>query len=103
MKRVGIATALFAVLMTPAWAYLPAHTKAEAAASDHGYATAALETLCGDVLVVSNPKLRADLDRKYRNSEKYRKFFLDGYAAVANHDENLLAKGDDAKRAERCA
>jgi len=101
MKRNGIATALFVTLATPAAAYLPINTDAEMAANNHGYHTAALETLC-DVLVVSDPALRAKLDRKYRENEKYRKFFLDGYAAVANDAEDILAKGNDQKRHTRC-
>jgi hypothetical protein len=45
MKRIGIATALFVTLATPAAAYLPINTDAEMAANNHGYHTAALETL----------------------------------------------------------
>jgi hypothetical protein len=49
------------------------------------------------VLVVSNPKLKAKMDRQYRDNNKYRKAYLKGYAYIAE------ANVDDATRARRCA
>jgi hypothetical protein len=50
----------------------------EAEASNHGYNSAALVT-CGDRLKVTNAKLRAQLDKTYRDNPKWRKAYLEGF------------------------
>jgi hypothetical protein len=65
----------------------------QAAASDQGYTTAAPEKLCSDVLLVSDPKLRAKMDRQYRDNDKYRKSYSNGYAYVV----------DEARHQQRAA
>jgi hypothetical protein len=58
----------------PAAAYLPMYTDAEVAAHNHGYNTAALETLCGDVLALQLP-------------------FLEVSESMANHDSKIVDAG----------
>ena len=60
---------------------------------NHGYETAALEVLCGDMLTVTNPKLRAQLDKKYRESERYRDAFLQGYESVMDRAGGITSRG----------
>jgi hypothetical protein len=46
-------------------------------ASNHGYATAAIEFgMCSDVVTVTDPALRAKFDRKYRSHPSFRVGFL---------------------------
>jgi hypothetical protein len=83
----AIAALVSPALATEAWEH-------EENASNHGYETAALEVICGDRLAVTNPKLRAKLDRTYRESPRWREYFLRGYEAVAGRAEVIASKGD---------
>jgi hypothetical protein len=86
VKRLLTATAIALGLLTGT-----AH--ADSPASDHGYATAALEKVCFG-MTVTDAKLRAKLDKKYRNTAD----FKDGYdwvtkridAAYKGWDYNLV-------------
>jgi hypothetical protein len=95
MKRLVTAAALASLLASGA-AQAMTEDERQNAASDHGYATAALETLCSDVLVISDPKLKAKMDRQYRDSSKYRESYLEGFAYITE------SKADDATRSRRC-
>lgn len=73
IRRVVLAAALLA-LATPAYAD-PAED-----ARNHGYDTAAFEVVCPGMLTVTNPKLRAKLDRMYRDvNSRWREDFLSTY------------------------
>lgn len=80
MKALLTAVALAAVAFTTS----AAHADEEENARNHGYETAALETVCSGILEVGNQSLRTKLDKMYRNSSRWRETFLEGYAAVAN-------------------
>jgi hypothetical protein len=55
----------------------------EEAARNHGYDTAALEVGCAGMVSVTNPRLRAKLDKQYRENPRWRQAFLEGYRAAA--------------------
>jgi hypothetical protein len=74
-------------LATEAWEH-------EENASNHGYETAALEVICGGMLTAANAKLRAKLDKMYRETPRWREHFLRGYEAVAGRAEVIATKGD---------
>ena len=78
VKRLLTATAIALGLLTGG-AY------ADTPASDYGYATAALEKGCPG-LTVTDPKLRAKLDRKYRNTADFR----DGYDWVVKRTDDAF-------------
>ena len=79
---VALATLASPALATEVWEH-------EENASNHGYETAALEVICDD-------KLRAKLDRTYRENPRWREDFLRGYEAVAGRGERIATKGDHA-------
>jgi hypothetical protein len=83
IRKTILALATCATLVSPALAQQTAAELANEAASNHGYATAALEVVCGGRLTEINPKLRAKLDRLYRENIGLRQYFLKGYEAAA--------------------
>jgi hypothetical protein len=84
MKRLLTTVALLLWLATPAFAGQTAAESAEEDARNYGYDTAALETCPG--LIVTNPKRRAQLDRKYRNSP----VFLETYAGIVSRPRAMV-------------
>jgi len=85
VKRLVTAAAFAASLLAPVAAHA---ASADGPASDYGYATAAL-TICPG-LTVTDPKLQAKLDKKYRNTVD----FKSGYDWVAQRKASLR-DGDD--------
>ena len=88
IRKIILAHATCATLVSPALAQQTAAEVAKEAASNHGYATAALEVVCGDRLTEINPKLRNKLDRLYRENSGLRQHFLKGYEAVGRGSVN---------------
>jgi hypothetical protein len=89
-NRTLIAAALLLSLLSPARA-----TEAdEEGARNHGYETAALEVACAGMLTVTNPRLRAQLDRKYREPDsRWRDQFLEAYENVASRAGGAISTG----------
>lgn len=91
MKRILIAPALAAALLFASGAHAAGRNYDEQDAHNHGYATAALEKVCPG-MTVTDPKLRAKLDKKYRNTAD----FKDGYDWVAKRiDDASKGAGRD--------
>jgi hypothetical protein len=57
----------------------------QAEPSNHGYNSAALVT-CGDRLIVTNAKLRAQLTKTYRDNPKWKKAYLEGFESGSPPD-----------------
>jgi hypothetical protein len=94
VKRRLTAIALLLSLASPA-ASQEANDERQEAASNHGYYTAALEVAC-DSMTVTNPKLRAQLDKKCRSEKSpWRKYFFKNYELIANaaKDNTLMGLG----------
>jgi hypothetical protein len=93
MKRLLLATLAAATMLTSLASPAASQEDPETAARNHGYDSAALEVTCGDGLIVTDAKLRAKLDKMYRENPRWRTVFLEGYAAAgrANRRENITS------------
>ena len=80
MKRL-LSTALLLSLASPALSR-EAYDERQDAATNHGHYTAALEKVCPG-MTVTNPKLRAKLDKQYRYNPRWKKYFQKQYNLIA--------------------
>ena len=106
MKRLALAAAIAASLVTPAAAasqkYLEnfaaakkVRTAAEMAeweANNQGFATGALK-VCGDYLVVTDKSLFEKFNKKYRDNPRHHKAYLAGLTATIGRDEVWKKQG----------
>ena len=76
MKRLLITAPITLALVTGSSA--KTFDEMEAEASNHGYNSAALVT-CGDRLIVTATKLRAKLDKMYRDNPKWKNAYREGF------------------------
>jgi hypothetical protein len=88
-------------LIVAAAGFGPAHAgktfdELETEAINHGYNTAALVT-CGDRLIVTNTKLRAKLDKMYRDDPKWKKAYLEGFESGSPPDGPSKTKATEAR------
>lgn len=94
MKRLMITATALALFTTGAYAK-KTFDEMEAEASNHGYNSAALVT-CGDRLIVTNAKLRAQLDKTYRDNPKWKKAYLEGFESGSPPDGPSKTKKTEA-------
>jgi hypothetical protein len=84
MTRIVLTAALLVGLMIGA-----AHADFAEDARNHGYNSGAYEHLCADKLVLTDAKLRAELDRRYRATPQFR----ETYAAFTERAAIVARKG----------
>ena len=63
--------------------------------ASHGYTSGAYELLCGDKLVVTDAALRAQLDRKYRNTPQFKETYATFRERAASVARNGWTKSAD--------
>ena len=88
VKRLLTATAIAASLLVAGNAHAASADEIENA-HNHGYDTAAFEGAPG--MSVTDPRLRAKLDAKYRNNPKMKKYFMEYYNLVAERNNSPTA------------
>ena len=94
MKRLLITAPITLALVTGSSA--KTFDEMEAEASNHGYNSAALVT-CGDRLIVTATKLRAKLDKMYRDNPKWKNAYREGFESGSPPDGPSKTKATEAR------